>query len=227
MKIQVVTWLCLCLLPGPASAARDAVRDLGVRVLDQDGAPLQDAVVTLRPAQDLITPRPADTTAVMDQRGKLFVPHVLVVRPGTRVEFPNSDHVRHHVYSFSPPKPFELKLYARSEVPSVTFDQPGVVSLGCNIHDWMQGYIYITEEPRFALSAEDGNADFTGLAEGAYRMRIWHPRLRGPYLGAEYTLELSAATPARIDYRITLRSRQPAQQPPPGADMDPAYGQRF
>ena len=222
MKIPAA-WLCLSLLTAPALAARD----LGVRVLDQDGAPLQDAVVTLRPAQGSIAPQATAATAVMDQRGKVFVPHVLVVRPGTRVEFPNSDHVRHHVYSFSPPKPFELKLYAGTEVPSVTFDRPGVVSLGCNIHDWMQGYIYVTEDPLFALSAEDGNTRFTGLATGAYRMHIWHPRLRGPYLGAEFDLNLRATTPAQLDYRITLRSRQPAQQPPPGADMDPAYGQRF
>lgn len=218
MKLPAASWLYLCLLAGPAAAARD----LGVRVLDQDSAPLEDAVVTLRPAAGGPPVAGTGTVAVMDQRGKIFVPWVLVVQPGTRVEFPNSDHIRHHVYSFSPSKPFELKLYARTEIPAVTFDQPGVVSLGCNIHDWMQGYIYVTADPLFALSAADGIGRFTNLADGDYRMHIWHPRLRGPYLGEEYTLEIGAATAAQLDYRVTVRSRLPAQQPP-AAGMDPAY----
>ncbi|HEY9197843.1 MAG TPA: methylamine utilization protein [Gammaproteobacteria bacterium] len=237
MKFPAASWPCLCLaglclLAGPALAARD----VGVRVLDQDGTPLQDAVITLRPAHGTASTAAAtaaghagSAVAVMDQRGRIFVPHVLVVRPGTRVEFPNSDHVRHHVYSFSPPKPFELKLYANTEIPAVTFDRPGVVSLGCNIHDWMQGYVYVTDDPLFTLSAADGVGRFSGLAGGGYRMHIWHPRLRGPYLGETFDLELDAATPAQLDYRVTVRSR-PAQQPaqqPPGADLDPAYGQRF
>jgi len=162
----------------------------------------------------------------MDQRGKVFVPRVLVVRPGTRVEFPNSDQIRHHVYSFSPPKPFELKLYSDAEIPSVSFDRPGVVSLGCNIHDWMQGYIYVTEDPLFALSTADGITHFANLADGGYQLHIWHPRLRGPYMGETHTLQVDTATPARLDYSVELRSRQPAQQPP-ASDMDPAYGQRF
>ena len=221
MKLPLAFVLFLCLPAAPLAA-----RDLQLRVLDQDGAPLADAVVTLRSTEDPLPPLAGNATAVMDQQGKMFVPHVLVVRPGTRVQFPNRDRVRHHVYSFSKPKPFELKLYAQSEVPSVLFDRPGVVSLGCNIHDWMQGYVYVTDDPLFAATLADGTAAFRGLTDGAYRLRIWHPRLRGPYLGEERPLEVAAGTPAQVDYRITVRSRQPAPQPP-AADMDPAYGQRF
>lgn len=221
MSARAAFCLSLCLSATPLLA-----RDVGVHVLDQDGTPLEDAVVTLRPAQGAVPAPVNNGTAVMDQQGTIFVPHVLVIRPGTRVQFPNRDRIRHHVYSFSKPKPFELKLYASTEVPSVLFDRPGVISLGCNIHDWMQGYIYITDDPWFALTLGDGRATFTGLADGAYRVHLWHPRLRGPYMGQEYDLEVGAATPAQVEYRVTVRSRQPAQQPP-AADMDPAYGQHF
>lgn len=221
MKLRALFCLSLCLPAAPLAA-----RDLALRVLDQDGVPLAETVVTLRPQQGPAAQPAADTVAVMEQQGRMFVPSVLVVRPGTRVQFPNRDHVRHHVYSFSKPRPFELKLYPRTEVPSVLFDRPGVVSLGCNIHDWMQGYVYVTDDPLFALTAADGGARFPGLADGGYRLRIWHPRLRGPYLGEEHALQLEAATPARLDYRVTVRSRQAARQPP-AAELDPAYGQRF
>ncbi|MBI5462699.1 MAG: methylamine utilization protein [Gammaproteobacteria bacterium] len=227
MKIPPSFWLCLGLLVSPVLQAQDiGTRQLDVRVRDQAGALLQDAVVTLRPANATATTAAAGTVAIMDQRGKIFVPHVLVIQPGTRVEFPNSDHVRHHVYSFSPPKPFELRLYSGAETPFVSFDRPGVVSLGCNIHDWMQGYIYITEDPLFALSTADGIAHFANLADGSYRMHIWHPRLRGPYMGVEYALSIGTATPARLDYSVEIRSRQAVQQPP-AADMDPFYGKKF
>lgn len=222
MRIPASFRLFVCLLVSPALQARD----VDVHVRDQVGTPLQDAVVTLRPVDGAVSVAAGTGVAVMDQRGKIFVPHVLVIRSGTRVEFPNSDHIRHHVYSFSPPKPFELRLYSGAEIPSVTFDRPGVVSLGCNIHDWMQSYIYVTEDPLFALSTADGSARFANLAEGDYTMHIWHPRLRGPYMGETRTLKIDAATPARLDFTVEIRSRQPAQQPP-AADMDPAYGPRF
>ena len=195
-------------------------------IRDQDGQPVQNAVVTLRPASGALLGPTSDTTAVMDQRGKMFVPSVLVVRTGTRVEFPNSDRVRHHVYSFSPPKPFELKLYSEVETPAVAFDRPGTVSLGCNIHDWMQGYIYITDDPWFAKSAADGVIRFSDIADGDYRMHIWHPRLRGPYLGEVYDLQVNSSRRARREYSIEIRSSQIIQQPPT-ADMAPAYGGRF
>ncbi len=224
MKFPASSWLLMCLLVSPLLHARD----LSVQVHDQDGAPVQDAVITLRPVKATApsTAVGTDAVAIMDQRGKTFVPHVLVVRPGTRVEFPNSDQIHHHVYSFSPPKSFELKLYSGVEIPSVTFDRPGVVSLGCNIHDWMQGHIYVTDDPLHALTAADGIARFAGLSVGDVEMHIWHPRLRGPYMGETHTLQINAVTPERSEFTVELRTTKPVQQPP-SADMDPTYGQRF
>lgn len=221
-RLPPSVWFLAGLLICPLSQAGDVT----LRVRDQSGQPLQDAVVTLRPVDAAPATTSAETTAVMDQRGKAFVPRVLAVRTGTRVEFPNSDRVRHHVYSFSPPKPFELKLYSMVETPSVTFDRSGVVSLGCNIHDWMQGYIYVTDDPLFTVSEADGVARFTGLADGAYRMHIWHPRLRGAYMGEQYDLRIDGAAQAPHEYRIEVRANQPVQQPP-SADMAPVYGGRL
>lgn len=224
MKIPTLIWLLLCLLISPTLQAKD----LSVQLQDQDGVPVEDAVVTLRPVNATAPSAAADmdAVAIMDQYGKVFVPRILVVRPGTRVQFPNRDQIRHHVYSFSPSKPFELKLYSGAEIPSVTFDRPGVVSLGCNIHDWMQGHIYVTDAPLYALTTADGRARFTALSTGEFEMHIWHPRLRGAYMGETHTLQIKAKTPERLDFTVALRTVKPAQQPP-SADMDPAYGQRF
>src|SRR5207244_3930054 len=98
---------------------------------------------------------------------------------GSPVSFPNRDDVRHHVYSFSPAKRFDLPLYVGTPAKPVVFDTPGVVIIGCNIHDWMVGYIYVSESPYFATTDADGRADLTGLPPGRYTARVWHPQLAG------------------------------------------------
>ena len=99
---------------------------------------------------------------------------MLAVHTGTAVSFPNSDNIRHHVYSFSPAKRFELRLYQARRRP-VVFDKPGVVVLGCNIHDWMLGYVYITDDPFFAVSDDAGRLALD-LPPGRYTASLWHPR---------------------------------------------------
>lgn len=139
-------------------------------VLDQQGQPVADLVVSY-PATPAY--QPTDSLAVMDQINKQFSPHVLIIQAGQQVIFPNSDDIRHHVYSFSPTKPFELKLYAGSDAPPMQFDTPGVVVLGCNIHDGMIGYIYVNDGRGTALSNSQGElnipAEVTALS-------LWHPR---------------------------------------------------
>ncbi|WP_040262028.1 methylamine utilization protein [Pseudomonas massiliensis] len=147
--------------------------ELQLSVSDAQGAPLADAVVTLAgpagPARPVVTTR-------MDQKGKMFLPHVLAVRTGTAVTFPNSDDIRHQVYSFSQSKRFELRLYEGTPTAPVVFDRPGVVVLGCNIHDWMLGYIYVTADPRFGVTDAQGHLNLTQLPEGSYSLTLWHPR---------------------------------------------------
>jgi plastocyanin len=150
---------------------------LTATVNDSDGNPVSDAVVFV------ISPMPSNAgeTSTMVQRNQMFAPHVLAVSTGTTVEFPNEDAFRHHVYSFSPAKNFELKLYGGDEVQRVVFDTPGEVALGCNIHDDMLGYIYVVDSTLFGTTGENGTVTIEGLDDATvYEAQVWHPLLRGP-----------------------------------------------
>lgn len=199
----------LLLLVSMASGAVAA--DLRIQVSDTDGKPLADAVASLRPASGLALLAAAGTTAVMDQRNLQFAPHVLVIQAGTRVSMPNSDHVRHHVYSFSPPKHFELRLYKNRPGDPGEFSIPGIVSLGCNIHDWMLGYIVVVGTPYFAKSDETGALTIAKVPAGDYLLDIWQPRLAGPARSAE-PLTLAAGT---VEKSIALKVDPPPAQEPP------------
>lgn len=117
-----------------------------VSVHTQDNQPMPGAVIYLTSEQPL-PPVAEDAVAEMDQIKKQFSPHILVVQKGTEVSFPNSDSIQHHVYSFSPAKTFQLQLYKDQSPEPLPFDQQGKVELGCNVHDWMLGYIYVVDTP--------------------------------------------------------------------------------
>ena len=182
--------------------------------------PVPDAVVVAVPEGGV---RPADKPpqGVVDQINKEFVPYVTPIRVGSLVQFPNRDHIRHHVYSFSPPKPFELPLYVGTPAKPVLFDKPGVVKLGCNIHDWMIGYIYVAETPYFAKTGADGRAVLTDLPAGRYRVRAWHPRMEGSEEATVKSIELTQDADARVSWELTLKPEfRPRRAPLPG---DPGY----
>jgi hypothetical protein len=143
---------------------------------------------------------------VMAQQNIQFSPYVLVVPLGSTVSFPNKDKVRHHVYSFSAPKKFELKLYGKDESRTVTFDKPGAVSLGCNIHDTMIAFIYVTETPYAAKSGVDGSATVQDVPAGAAQLMVWHPDLkaRAPVARALAVTAASQRTTSTIDLRPSL-----------------------
>jgi plastocyanin len=149
---------------------------LTVRVRDGRGAPVQDAVVYAVP-EGRAVPAPK-RTAVMDQKNRMFVPHVLAIQTGTAVKFPNSDDIRHQVYSFSSAKPFELPLYKGTPSNPIVFTTPGVATLGCNIHDRMSAYIVIVDTPHFATTPHDGRVTLDGLEAGRYVVNVWAPGVR-------------------------------------------------
>ena len=164
--------LCALLwLTGAASAG-----SLRVQVLDSAGKPLEGAVVSLvsDAARRAVRPLPEQE---ISQENKQFVPAVRVVTVGTLVRFPNRDSVRHHVYSFSPAKKFEIKLYAGTPAAPVLFDQPGVAVLGCNIHDQMVGWVVVLDTPYFAQTNAQGQALLEGVPAGPHQLRTWHARL--------------------------------------------------
>lgn len=115
--------------------------------------------------------------AEMGQRKRQFDPHVLVVQKGSTVSFPNYDDIKHHIYSFSSVKTFEQELYEGTESTPVTFEKAGIVELGCNVHDWMLGYIYIAETPFFGMTDEQGQVNIGNAPAGDYEVTVWHPRM--------------------------------------------------
>jgi plastocyanin len=147
-----------------------------VQVLDGAGKPLADAVAFLESREARAASRPAQG-AEMAQTAKQFDPKVLVVPVGTSVQFPNHDTVRHHVYSFSPAKSFELKLYAGSAANPVVFDKTGIAVLGCNIHDNMTAWVVVVETPYYGRSATPGKVVLANVPAGSYSLRVWHPAL--------------------------------------------------
>jgi plastocyanin len=149
---------------------------LTVSVVDTSGKPLADAVALLEPVSGKAPVKPL-ADAEISQSKRQFQPRVTVVTTGTRVTFPNFDTVRHHVYSFSPVKTFELKLYAGVPNVPVVFDKPGVAVLGCNIHDTMAAWVVVADTPWFARSAASGRARIEAVPPGSYRLRVWHPGL--------------------------------------------------
>jgi len=157
------------------SAAQASAAPLSVRVVDAKGQPVRDAVVTLHAAGGASRPAPSGNYSV-SQKDMQFHPFVLVVPVGAKVSFPNFDPTRHHVYSFSPAKQFELKLFAKDQSRSVTFDKPGVVALGCNIHDAMTAFIYVSDTQYTARTGANGVAQFANAPAG--KISVWHPYLR-------------------------------------------------
>jgi plastocyanin len=151
----------------PADAAR-----LDVLVRNPAGAPLQDAVAWAMPKAG--TPPRIKREAAVEQKDRTFVPFVTAVQVGTAISFPNRDEIRHHVFSFSQAKSFELKLYAGTPAAPVVFDKPGEVVLGCNIHDQMLAYIRVVESPWFAKTGPEGRARIEGLPAGEYEIHVWH-----------------------------------------------------
>jgi plastocyanin len=205
--------VAVALLAAHDSPALSATGALEATVKDDRGAPVLDAILTLTPVgAGAATPHAA--TAVMDQQNKEFVPSVLPVPVGTAVTFPNRDNIRHHVYSFSSPKRFELPLYIGTPAAPVVFDKPGVVVLGCNIHDWMVGYIYVVATPYFGRTAADGRITLADVPPGSYEARIWHPRMRGESEKTARPTTITSGEPAQIAFALTLKpERKPAPRP--------------
>ena len=146
---------------------------LAVTVTDAAGKPVEGAVVTVSVGGAAKVAAPG-TTAQMAQQNRQFVPQILVVQAGTSVSFPNRDTVRHHVYSFSPIKRFELKLYAGTPSEPVVFDKVGIAVLGCNIHDQMSAWVVVVDTPYFGKTDAAGQVQID-VPEGEHRLHAWHP----------------------------------------------------
>jgi plastocyanin len=149
---------------------------LTVTARQRDDRPLAGAVITVEAESPEQPPAPP-VQAIMDQMDLAFVPDVLVIPVHSSVQFPNSDAVSHQVYSFSSARTFQLPLYRGKPYPPVVFDRPGVITLGCNIHDNMLAYIVVTRAAHFGRTDTNGAWSVANLPGGRYRVRLWHPLL--------------------------------------------------
>ena len=194
----LMAWLGLC---GDALAG-----DLTVVARTPTGQPVADAVITVQPAAGGAAPAPIRFAwpMTMSQHDIRFDPFVLIVPVGSDVVFPNLDKVRHHVYSFSPAKRFELKLYGQEQARTVRFDKVGAVALGCNIHDAMVAFIRVVDTPYAAKTSAAGEAVIRGIPDGAAVMTVWHPYLRTPR--NELQVRLSLAGPTRQAVTADVRA---------------------
>ena len=190
---------------GLGLAAPLAAAPLAVRVVDAAGKPVRDAVVTLYPSGNAARAQRAGRF-VVSQKNLQFQPFVSIVPVGSNVSFPNLDPTKHHVYSFSPAKRFELKLFARDQSRTVHFDKPGIIALGCNIHDAMSAFIVVTDSAWTARTNGQGIAILADAPNSPGRLTVWHPYLRAP--GGKMQQGV-AASQRSANFAIRLRPPPP------------------
>jgi plastocyanin len=203
---------CFCILSTQAFGS-----GVAVQVHDAAGKPLADVVLSAEPEAGVALPKNPKSVQI-EQRGLKFIPLVSVVQAGSQISFPNNDKVRHHIYSFSPAKKFDQKLYSGVAAAAQVFDKAGTVVLGCNIHDRMIAYVKVLDTPFFAKSDADGIAHIDLPAAGKYTLKAWHFNMATGAL-AEQVVAVKAGeafTPA--GFRLAMK--------PPVADSDsPAAAQ--
>jgi plastocyanin len=205
MKRHLLAFAAGLSLTAPLAAAA-----LSVRVVDSGGRPVKDAVVTLYPSTGLRVPRPSGHY-VISQQNLQFHPFLTIVPVGADISFPNLDNTKHHVYSFSPAKRFELKLFAKDQSRTVHFDKAGVVALGCNIHDQMSAFVIVTDSAWTARTNAQGIVQFGDAPNGPGRLVVWHPYLRAPNGTVQ---EAIATNQHSATFSVRLRP------PPPAMPMD-------
>jgi plastocyanin len=154
--------------------------ELTVRITAAHAAAVADAVVTIVPKRGTAAPaaQPIAETRIIDQKNETFIPYVEIFRPGDSIVFHNSDHTRHHVYSFAPARQFEFVLTSGESSSPLQLAHAGVVAVGCNIHDQMITYAYISDAPWIARSEAQGRVVFDALPAGDFDVHVWHPQLR-------------------------------------------------
>jgi plastocyanin len=185
-----------------------AAAPLSVRVIDATGRPVRDAVVTLYPSGGAARAPHGGGKFAVAQQNLQFRPFLTIVPVGADVSFPNLDPTKHHVYSFSAAKKFELKLFAKDQSRTVHFDKPGVVALGCNIHDQMSAFIVVTDSAWTARTNGQGMVTFADAPNAPARLTVWHPYLRAP--GGQLQ---QAVAPAQRSAGFQVRLRPPPAMP--------------
>jgi plastocyanin len=209
MKLLRALLLPLLLaLASVAASTPSPAAEIAGQVVTPSGEPVEHAVVFLK-GGSVAAPEGERPPAIMDQIDKEFVPHVLPIVVGTRVRFPNHDQIHHHVYSFSRLMSFDLPLYRDSEPPPVKFDRPGVIRVGCNIHDWMSGIIVVLPTPYFAMTDASGAFALENVPPGTHAVLVWHERSTERVEETEQPVELGSE---RVSLHLVLPLRDAPQR---------------
>ena len=201
--------MLLSSLPAVFCACHVVAASLDAQVRDAAGKPIADTVVYATSVSGPAEARGRKSVTV-EQFDREFVPYVSVIQTGTTVTFPNRDPILHHVYSFSPAKTFEIKLYTGKSPSEIRFDKPGVITLGCNIHDWMIAYILVVGTPHFAKTDAAGNAALRDLPAGPYELRVWHPQ----QVAAAASQGIALDSASRAQFVLEVSPRKPKYKPP-------------
>ena len=177
-----------------------------MKLADSDGNDLADVVIELFGPENVSLENIETNDVEIDQVDKEFVPGITLITAGSRIRFPNSDDILHHVYSFSSVKTFDTPLYGMADEskPAVSFDMPGVVEIGCNIHDWMLAYIYVGESDKMAISDDSGVATIQNLQAGDYRLKVWHSRLSADENTMTQSITISETQDTEVSLSLEL-----------------------
>ena len=189
-----------------------AAAAIDVEVRDSAGNPEPDVAVYAMPAAGPLEARPGKAVAQIEQVDREFVPYLTVLQTGTTASFPNRDPILHHVYSFSPAKAFEIKLYTGKSPSTVTFDKPGIVTLGCNIHDWMIAYVLVVSTPWFGKTDSSGVVKLRDLPPGSYAVQAWHPQQKAS--AEPVTVAAEGQAIAKVRFTLEVAARRAKYKPP-------------
>ena len=198
------------------SVSSSFAQSIIVNLTDSEGQALTDAVIELIVPEALKAQYRQASDSLIDQRDKEFVPTVSAITVGSQVNFPNSDDILHHVYSFSAAKTFNIPLYGQGDNDDYleTFPQTGVIEIGCNIHDWMLAYLYVAETNLVALSNNSGTAQLDNLPEGEFELRIWHPRASASIAELAQNVTLRAGSSTEISLSLELQRDRRVRRAP-------------
>ncbi len=209
-KVIILVFLLLQLSPSVRAS------DLGVSFRNADGEPVVDAIIEIV-SPEIPVPDNWDYRGLIDQVDKEFIGNVITIVIGSYVSFPNSDDIQHHVYSFSDNNNFDLPLYSGTDAEPVLFDVAGVSVVGCNIHDWMLGYIYVGESHLMAKSDATGLATINNLSPGEYTFKIWHERTRRSEQFSTYEVSIPESGVASVEIELDLGRDRRIRRAPSGS----------
>ena len=185
-------------------SASAAAASLAVNVQDAAGKPLADTVLYVEPEAGVALPK-VQKAAEIEQKGLRFLPLVTVIQTGSKISFPNNDKVRHHIYSFSPAKKFDQKLYSGVAAAPQVFDKAGTVVLGCNIHDRMIAYVKVVDTPFFAKTDGAGIARIELPAAGKYTVKAWHYNMTAGASAEQEVLVKAGETPTTAVFKLAVK----------------------